>query len=214
MPGAFSSKPYLLFDLDGTLVDSTGAHARAYVQTLETTDPLLAKNFNYAPFAGQPTRQVFRALGFSEEPELTDLTQRKQAAYREAIERGEVAVFPGVPELLGQLVKANRSLYIVTGASRHSAERILDRAKLRHYFSGVVAGEDTALGKPAPDPYVYVMSQFHLGKRDCLAIEDAESGILSARAAGLDAILLHQEWEFPGVPSVRDPAQLAALLLE
>jgi HAD superfamily hydrolase (TIGR01509 family) len=213
MPGAYSSKRHLLFDFDGTLVDSSAAHAHAYLDTLKKNHPQLAKNFDYTRIAGQPTRQSFAALGVQDEAGLSELTQRKQQFYRDAIERGEVVVFPGVPELLARLAETDRSLFIVTGASRISAERILERTHLRRYFSGLITAEDSPSGKPAPDPYLRALAAYHLAPVDCLAIEDGVSGVQSAQAAGLDVVLIHSELGLPGVPNVRNSEGLATLLL-
>jgi HAD superfamily hydrolase (TIGR01509 family) len=212
MPGAFSSKRHFLFDLDGTLVDSTAAHARAFVEALQPKHPVLARDFDYAPFAGQPTREVFLALGFPEGPELAELIGRKQQLYREAVERGEVAVFAGVVPLLARLREKGRRLFLVTGASRVSTERVLLRTGLADYFNGITTAEDAAPGKPAPEPFLHTLATHGLEGRDCLVIEDGESGIRSAQSAGLDAVLIHTDLQWPGVTNIRNCEKLASLL--
>lgn len=94
MSGAFFSKRNLLFDLDGTLVNSTPAHARAFIDTLKDLHHELAKKFNYSDYAGRPTREVFKAIGFVQDVQLDEMTERKQQFYREAVDLGEVEVFP------------------------------------------------------------------------------------------------------------------------
>jgi HAD superfamily hydrolase (TIGR01509 family) len=212
MPGAFSSKRHFLFDLDGTLVDSTAAHARAFVGALQAAHPALARDFDYAPFAGQPTREVFLALGFQEGPELAELTGLKQQLYREAVERGEVTVFAGVVPLLTRLREKGRRLFLVTGASRVSTERVLLRTGLADFFEGVTTGEDAVPGKPAPEPFLHTLAAHGLEGRDCLVIEDGESGIRSAQSAGLDAVLIHTDLQWPGVTNIQNCEKLASLL--
>jgi beta-phosphoglucomutase len=212
MPGAFSSKRHFLFDLDGTLVNSVPAHARAFVETLQVRHPDLAKNFDYPVFAGWPTRDVFVALGFQEEGELTELAACKQRLYRAAVERGEVEVFPGAKTLLARLREKDRSLFLVTGASRISTQRILEVTGMAVYFQGITT-EDAHPGKPSPEPYRYTLAHFKLEPHDCLAIEDAESGLRSARDAGLEAVLIHADFELPDVIQVKNCEELASLLL-
>ena len=213
MPGGFFFKRNFLFDLDGTLVDSTRAHARAYLEALGPSHPALAESFDYVPFAGQPTRQVFAALGMGE-PGLTELTARKQQLYRSALDRGEIVLFPGAQDLLAGLRRAGRELFVVTGASRVSAERILKTTGIAKLFSGVIAAEDAAAGKPSPDPYLRAISVFQLVREECVAIEDGESGVRSARAAGLAAMLIHTDLRMDGVPQVRDCGELLRRALE
>jgi HAD superfamily hydrolase (TIGR01509 family) len=212
MPCAFSSKRHFLFDLDGTLVNSIPAHERAFIETLKIHYPQVAENFDYTIFAGRPTREVFLALGFNDELEINELTEGKQRFYREAIERGDVTVFAGAKSLLAQLRKSERHLFLVTGASRISTHRVLELTALTDYFEGITAAEDTHPGKPSPEPYLYTLATYGLDPHDCLVIEDAESGIRSARGAGLDVVLIHTELQLPGAINVGNCENLAALL--
>ncbi len=213
MPGAFSSKRHLLFDLDGTLVNSVPAHDRAFIDTLKVRYPALAENFDYTIFAGRPTREVFQTLGFRDEMELTELTDCKQRLYRAAVEHGDVTVFAGAESLLEQLQQKGCRLFLVTGASRISTHRVLELTKLAHYFEGITTAEDAHPGKPSPEPYLHTVAKFGLSSQDCLVIEDAESGLQSAQGAGLDVVLIHANLQLPGVINVDSYAKLASLLL-
>lgn len=213
MPGAFSSKRNFLFDLDGTLVDSASAHARAYTGALRPGHSRLADSFDYASFAGRSTREVFQALGIADSG-LDDLTREKQRLYRAAWEAGEVELFPGAESLLRQLHEKGRRLFLVTGASRISARRVLDTTGLARLFEGVVAAEDAVPGKPSPDPYLHVLAAYGLKAGDCLAVEDGEHGVRSAQAAGIEVVLLHAPLDLPGVFPAKNCAHLADLLLE
>ena len=206
-------KRHFLFDLDGTLVNSIPAHEHAFIETLRVHYPALAESFDYAVFAGRPTREVFLALGFDHERELAELTRRKQHLYRAAIERGDVALFAGAKSLLEQLKKSGRRLFLVTGASRISTRRVLEWTALADYFEGITTAEDAHPGKPSPEPYLHTLASHGLGPQDCLVIEDGESGIRSAQSAGLDAVLIHTELQLPGIMNVGNCENLASLLL-
>ncbi|HVT73247.1 MAG TPA: HAD family phosphatase [Lacunisphaera sp.] len=212
MPGEFSSKRAILFDLDGTLVDSSPLHAAAFVASLQPRHAALARAFDYSRHQGRPTAEVFRSLGVSDE-EIAGLTRGKQERYRAAVAAGEVACFPGVPDLLARLHAAGRRLYVVTGASRRSTDQVLAGTGLARFFSGLITAEDTPRGKPAPDPYQQVVNRHGLRPADCLAVEDAANGIASARAAGLDAVLVNTDVHVPGIPNAGPVGRLAAWLL-
>jgi HAD superfamily hydrolase (TIGR01509 family) len=209
MPGEFFSKRNLLVDLDGTLVDSSPAHARAFVEALSTSHPGLAESFDYKKVAGLPTRDTFLSLGIAEEPELSDLIRRKQALYRAALDRGEVAAFPGATAFLAQLHAQGRRFFLVTGASRVSAQRILESAALARYFSGMITADDVPRGKPAPEPYLAALEKHDLNRNESIAIEDGEHGVHSAQAAKLDVITIHSENEFADLPHARNFTELA-----
>jgi HAD superfamily hydrolase (TIGR01509 family) len=209
MPGAFFSKRNLLVDLDGTLVDSSPAHARAFVAALSAGHPGLAAKFDYGQVAGMRTLDTFIRLGIADEAEAAELTGRKQALYRAALDRGEVLVFPGATALLARLHAEGRRLFLVTGASRLSAQRILETTGLARYFSGMITADDVPRGKPAPDPYLAALETHGLKRAESIAIEDGEHGVRSAQAAKLDVITIHGEIAFPGVPHARNFEELA-----
>ena len=211
MPGEFSSKQNLLFDLDGTLIDSEGAHARAYIAALRLHDPSKAEAFDYAAVAGQPSPQVFGSLGFLGEA-LKNAVSAKQSSYRQMIEAGEIAVFPEVEDALGRLEDSGRKLFLVTGASRLSVQTLLQRLDLQRFFRGVVVGEDTRQGKPHPEPYLLALKKFSLDPAMSLAIEDSENGARSAQQAGLDCVLMRSTAVLDHVPALSDFMQLVELL--
>jgi len=212
MRDAYFSKRHFLFDLDGTLVDSAAVHARAFVDALTPGHPALAVSFKYAPYAGRPTREVFLELGVQDEGELLALVKSKQQLYRDALERGDVVAFAGAVALLERLREKGARLFLVTGASRVSVERVLELTKLARFFEGVTSADDVQFGKPAPEPYLYTLAKFGLEKQDSMAVEDGESGIVAAQKAGLEAVLIHTDLDLPGVRNVRDCETFATLL--
>lgn len=212
MPGGFSSKRHLLFDLDGTLVDSSAAHAWAFAEALRPKYPSLAGRFEYSRHLGRPTPDVFRSLGIHDASELEMLTMSKQTRYREAIARGAVDVFAGVHGLLKRAKASDRRLFIVTGASATSVRSVLSHTGLTGYFDGMVTAEDATVGKPSPIPYLHLLSQHHLAAADCVAIEDSEHGVSSATGAGIDAILVNTEVVLPGITNAGPIKDLAAVL--
>jgi len=171
----------VLFDLDGTLVDSSHAHEEAFLWTLRGASPELARSFEYRRYRGQTTAHVLRSLGL-EDPALV---VAKQQHYRDALTRGAVTAFHGAHEILAMLKRQGRRLAVVTGGSRRSTEAVLAATGLATHFETVVSGDDVARGKPSPDGYLAGLSFFCSGPGDAFAVEDAASGIASAKAAGL-----------------------------
>jgi len=181
---------FVLFDLDGTLVDSSPLHDRAFREVIADRRPEWLASFRYDDIRGLTTADAFRTLGASD-PELVELVSRKRAAYaRLAQERG-VRAFEGAAILLVALARRGIASYVVTSAARSSAQRSLGRTGLAPHVRGIVAAEDVSHGKPSPEPYLVALRRFGLRARDGLVVEDAASGLASARAAGLFAIRVH-----------------------
>ena len=177
-----------LFDFDGTLIDSSALHDFAFRRAIETGAPELISRYDYDAIRSQTTREAFLRLGLCEESTLDNLVREKQRIYREAVACGQLAVFPGAGRLLATLAAKGCARYLVTSGSRMSVMAGLSASGLAGYFEGLVTGDDVERGKPAADPYLYCLHRFGLPHADCAAVEDSESGVTSARSAGLFVI--------------------------
>lgn len=187
MRGALSSVDAYLFDVDGTLVDSTEAHARAFRTALSQVSEQAARDFVYALHKGKTTRQTLQDIGlFSEE-----LVSAKQRAYREQLAAGGVGLFPSALELLEAVARSGRRSFLVTGASGQSTRELLSRLGVGPLVAGIVTADDVTHGKPHPEPFERALQRLKLEARHCVAIEDATSGLESAHAAGLRVVGVH-----------------------
>ena len=112
--GRWEAKRAFLFDLDGTLVDSSPLHEAAFRAALGKG---AGAAFQYEHWKGMTTREVFLGLGYDVDQAL-ELTRVKQALYRQGVMAGETRLLPGALELLTSLCACGRTCYIVTSGSR------------------------------------------------------------------------------------------------
>jgi len=119
-------KTAFLFDLDGTLVDSSRLHEKAYREALSEHAPALLEGFDYESLKGKSTEESFRGLGIVEAGALEALASGKQRRYRAAVEAGELRLMPGSREMLEFLQRRRKRLFVVTGGSRRSTDAALD----------------------------------------------------------------------------------------
>jgi HAD superfamily hydrolase (TIGR01509 family) len=180
-----------LFDLDGTLVDSSPAHDRAYRDVLRREHPQMLDRFDYRAVAGLTTPAAFRSLGLTD-GEAVRCALLKQKRYRAAVDAGHVPQMPGAGHLLAQLKTAGNAIGVVTSASRISALKALETNGLMAHVDVLVAAEDARETKPAPAPFLKALAKLQADAAQSVAVEDAPSGFLSARAAGLKVIGVHQ----------------------
>jgi beta-phosphoglucomutase len=122
---------------------------------------------------------------------IAALVSRK-AQQMEELERKAGVLFPGAEEAIRSAARA-LPIAIASGALSAEIRRILDRFELTALFTAIVAAEDTATSKPAPDPYlraVELLSQRHgaMAPDECVALEDSQWGLQSAHAAGLRTV--------------------------
>lgn len=181
-----------LFDLDGTLVDSSPVHERAYRHILGREHPHLLPDFDYRAIAGVATLPAFRSLGLTES-ESRHCTLLKQSHYREAVAAGAVREMTGAKAMLATLKARGTAIGVVTSASRASALKTLEHTGLAPHVDTLLAAEDVTANKPAPAPYLEALARLKTDAAQAVAIEDSPSGIASARAAGLKVIGMHDE---------------------
>lgn len=181
----FSGKTGVLFDLDGTLIDSTPAIARSWSAVLVEAGISL----DVLPsLHGVPSRQSLRRL-------LPDSSDAEVDYWAKKIEDLEVAdtegiiLLPGARELFAHLNSAGIEWMIVTsctralGTSRAAAVGLTLPSKSVFF-------DDVVKGKPHPDPYLLGLSRLGMAAESVVVLEDAPSGIASGKAAGIDVIAM------------------------
>ncbi len=165
----------VLFDLDGTLVDSLATVERCWAR--------LFAEFRLDPAAmahvhGVPAAQSLQTL-IPDDPIRRDLATRRIIDL-EIAAADDTTMLPGAAEALAVL--RGRSA-IVTSGTRDLAEARIAGAGLRTPSVLVCAG-DTPVGKPAPDPFLLAARLLGVDPARCLVVEDAVGGLAAARAAG------------------------------
>lgn len=181
----------LLFDFDGTLVDSSSLHAEAYRKTLAIVRPGEPQVFDYVPLKGLTTRAAFMQLGIVDATALETCIARKQKLYREAVRGGRLTMYEGTRALLSASIEVGAANFLVTSGSPASVNLALEVLGIKELFTAVITASDVTAGKPAPDPYLACVARYGLTPEESLVIEDAPSGVAAARAAGLCVAGVH-----------------------
>jgi sugar-phosphatase len=172
----------VLFDMDGTLVDSGASVLRAWQWTAERLDLPFAL---FEPYLhGIPADQVLdRVASFV--PAGVRASVVAEMLARQASDTEGVVAVPGAAEALAPL-PADRWT-VVTSADRALAVSRIRAAGLP-LPRQLVTAELTQVGKPAPDPYLYAAAQLGASPTDCLVVEDSPAGVRSGRAAGCQVL--------------------------
>ena len=195
-------KTAFLFDLDGTLLDSSSLHEKIFREVLTDDAPRFLERFDYESLKGKSTTESFRALGIVESGGLEALVSEKQRRYRAAVLADELQLMPGAREILQLLQRRRKRLFVVTGGSRRSVDAALDATGIHGFFEGVITADEVACGKPAPDGFLLCLDRSGLPAARAVGIEDSISGLDACRAAGLDAVLVNN----PGLQATVQPA--------
>ena len=182
----------ILFDHDGTLVDSEPVHFRLWTRVLEAYGFHLTEGQYKTHYAGVPTRanaiDLVQRFGIKEEP--SRLAEAKNAATRDYLALEAFPLMKGALAAVEAFHGAGLKLAVVTGASSNGVYTTLKANDLETYFSSVVSGDDVSLSKPAPDCYLLAIERLGLSAAECIAIEDTEHGLEAAYSAGIRCLAL------------------------
>lgn len=193
----------VLWDMDGTLVDTAELHYNAWV----TLAGEIGRPFSRAEFAAtfgrrnpEIIRQVFDAAASDEK--VQRLGDRKEVLYRAQARRG-VSLLPGVRELLEGLHGAGFKQAIASSAPRANLDLILQLTHIEQFIDAIVSMEETERGKPDPQVFLVAAAKLAVPPPRCVVVEDAIAGVEAARAGGMKCIAV----TFVGH---HDPARLKA----
>jgi beta-phosphoglucomutase len=179
----------VIWDVDGTLVDTAELHFRAWVALAAEIDRPFTRE-DFAATFGRRNPEIIRQLfdPAADDATVADLGLRKETHYRAAVRREGTAMLPGVARLLAAFAAAGWPQAVGSSAPRENLELLLGATGTRRYFAAVVGQEDTTRGKP--DPQVFLVGADRLGVPPgrCVVFEDAVAGVEAARAGGMRCV--------------------------
>ena len=189
----------VIFDLDGTLIDTEALCNQSGVETGKALGLDLDLAF-WETLAGiddvNRLARINETCGTSIDQQTFYDTWDHFSA--KALERG-VPYKPGVPDILDHFHARNLPIALCTSSRRNMADVKIEVAGFTPYFAATVAFEDVQHAKPAPDPYILAAQMIGLAPNQCIAFEDSNAGAHSARAAGCLTIQVPDLQEPDGV---------------
>jgi HAD superfamily hydrolase (TIGR01509 family) len=171
----------LIFDSDGTLVDTLDLIVAAYNYAVE---PVFGKTFSEAQVSalfGPPMRRILANV--LRPSAVNDAVNRYHAFYRQHF-HDHVRVYPGILEVLTAIQKSGRKLGVLTGAGRVAAEVTLQYAQLSEFFQTLVTGDDVTHPKPDPQGLRMAISQIGEIPEKTVYVGDNVVDLEAAKRAG------------------------------
>ena len=178
----------IIFDLDGTLVDTLDKHIEAFellFEELQISIPSEAISENM----GRTPKDTLRSLL----PELTDdekkleiYAERKEAILSTLLD--VIPVFNGAHDLLKYLTKTKIPLCLASSTPAFNVAKILTSAGISDYFKVIITGEDITIGKPNPEVFLKAANKAKVIPNKCLVIGDSPHDIQAAKNANMKII--------------------------
>jgi HAD superfamily hydrolase (TIGR01509 family) len=210
-------KHYILFDHDGVLVDTESWYFRAGQRALADIGVQLDKD-QYLRDVNQGRGTWARARAAGVDEATIDRARVARDAYYQDCLRTEDIEVEGVVDALAALAPHVR-MAIVTVAKRTDFDLIHEHRDITRFMEFVLVREDYVRAKPHPEPYLGGLARFGADASDTLVVEDSPRGLASAVAAGIDCVIVHNDFthspDFPGARHrIGDLSQLVDIVTE
>ena len=202
---------HLVFDIDGTLIDTNGPYLLAMQRLLrerfgqeKSLDDLLC-------ILGVPERLTLKRFGFSDVEEAYAAVSRYFDEYS-----GGIRVFDGLEDTLAGLKALGYPMGLVTSKTRSAFDGEFSRLSIAAYFGTAVCFDDTSLHKPDPAPMLCYLSRTGADPARTLYVGDSPNDLAMCRAAGVGCVLVtwgsFQRERDPSVRYLSHPRELLKLL--
>ena len=175
----------ILFDLDGTLIDSTEAILESFDVAFGYFDAATPSAEKIKAEIGHPLDMMFLSLGV-DETEVSKYVISYKKHYRQ-ISREKTFLLPGAQEAVENAFKIARLGVVTTKTAKYSIE-LLEHFDLMKYFEVLIGREDVEYPKPHPEPIFKALSKLEVDTNKCWMIGDTCMDMLSAKSAGIEGV--------------------------
>jgi HAD superfamily hydrolase (TIGR01509 family) len=199
----------LIFDMDGTLIDTEELHRQAFNAAFIE----LGLYWDWGPHAYVDLLNVSGGVGRLQHyigtlrveaderarllAQVPAIHRTKTAIYRDLVAAGRLPLRPGMIGLLAEARAASLRLGIAATSSSENVTALLLAtlgAGTQSWFEAIVSADMVPNPKPAPDLYQRVLGALHLSASDCVVLEDSANGVRAAKAANLVTVAVPSRW--------------------
>ena len=189
----------VIFDMDGTLLDSEIIHYIVIHDILKRELGVDQSMQEYLKYCGIPDQKMWpmileetaTAVDIPEQGIMAlsaELERMHWAEYNLYIEKNGVKPFPGVRELMVSLQKEGIRIAVATGSLARIVRDNLELLGITEFVEAVATSEDCSNGKPAPDVFLLAAKKLCVEPENCLVVEDAGNGLVGAMRAGMACV--------------------------
>jgi len=179
----------VLWDMDGTLIDSEEFHWLAWRDTMALEGHPITREQFLASFGQRNDSIVPQLLRTAATPDRVErISNAKEQLYRDLVRQKGISPLPGVTAWLQRLREQGWLQAIASAAPRANLDVILAALGANQFFQGLVSAEDVHRGKPDPEVFVTAAAKLGVPPHSCIVVEDAAAGIEGAHRAGMHSI--------------------------
>lgn len=179
----------VIFDMDGTLIESTEADYLAWKWLFEDYNHSLSFH-DYMPMLGIKSVDVIKSRLDLTPEEMNKALQQKMAYFKEVVANNGIRTVPFVNELLKGFKKYPVHMALATSSRKEKMRLLMEKLNLLQYFDVIVTGEEVKRGKPAPDIFLQAAERLQVLPEACVVVEDTVHGVAAAKNANMKCVAI------------------------
>lgn len=180
----------VIFDMDGTLLESTIADYKAWEKVFHSYNKSLTYE-EYEPLLGVRSADVIRNhLGFPKPEDVKRILKEKFDFFVEYVDANPIKPVHAAEVFLKSLANYPIRVGLATSSRREKMNMVLKQLGFLQYFEAIVTGDEVQNGKPAPDIFLKAAERLGLDPKDCVVVEDGPIGVAAAKSAGMKCIAI------------------------
>lgn len=180
----------VIFDMDGTLIESTEADYKAWERVFNNYGKSLTYP-EYVPLLGIRSADVIKnQIGIAGDEDVKRILREKFDYFTEYTDENPIKPVLAAELFLKSLAHYPVKVALATSSRKEKMMRVLTALNFLQYFSAVVTGEEVHNGKPAPDIFLKAAERLELEPEDCMVVEDGPVGVAAAKRAGMKCLAI------------------------
>lgn len=183
------SKPLIIFDFDGVIVDSEPIAIGTIQQVLKEYNIEVSMKICYNAFLGKSFKEGLETLSNLHLIDLINLPNSFETEVKSKINTALNKHLKPIPNIHKALPAITNRKCIASGSDYERLQVSLTKTDTGKYFDNVFSSSSVKKGKPAPDVFLYAAHQMGFAPQDCVVIEDSEAGMVAALTAGMKTYL-------------------------
>jgi beta-phosphoglucomutase len=200
----------VLWDMDGTLVDSADYHWRAWKDTMEAQGVAITHDQFLATFGQRNDTILTQWLACDRaDARIGPIGDAKEQCYRRLVRALGISALPGAAEWVQKLYGQGWAQAVASAAPRRNVEVVMEKLGLARYFQATTSAEDVHHGKPDPEVFLIAAAKLGVPPGQCVVVEDAPAGIEAAKRAGMRSIGVRQGTRLDADIAVESLTELA-----